>query len=68
MRLKYKQFNIYKDWIYLLPTIQIDLNNAQYMEPNFAICFHFLVFHARLLWLKETQNQKSRFASRRGNE
>lgn len=52
MRLKYKQFKIYKDWIYLLPTIQIDLNSAQYMGPNFAICFHFLIFHARLLFMK----------------
>lgn len=55
MKLKIKQFKIYTNWIFLLPTIQIDLNSAQYMEPNFAICFHFLIFHARLLWIKESK-------------
>ena len=55
MRLETKQFKIYTDWIFLLPTIQIDLNSPEYMEKNFTISFHFLVFHFRLLWMKESK-------------
>ena len=55
MRLETKQFKIYTNWIFLLPTIQIDIDSPEYMRTNFAICFHFLVFHIRLLWMKESK-------------
>ena len=52
MKLKLKQFVVFKDDIYILPTIVLNINSFQYDVPNFAICFHFLIFHARLLWMK----------------
>lgn len=55
MTLKKKQFRIVKDWLFIIPTIQIDLNSPQYKAKNFTLGFHFLVFHARLVWMKEKE-------------
>jgi hypothetical protein len=52
MKLYKKQFNIYKDYIFILPTITLNLNEPYYLDRSFAIEFHWLVFHARLLWLE----------------
>lgn len=46
-----KYFAIYKNDIYLIPTIRIAINEARYMYNYIAVEFHFLIFHARLLWL-----------------
>lgn len=51
-----KNFEIYKDNIYLLPTIRLYLNDMFYMNENFSVEFHFLVFHGRLLFIKELSN------------
>lgn len=48
-----KDFEIYKNDIHLLPTIRMVINDRMYTEKNFSIEFHFLVFHARLLFVKE---------------
>lgn len=56
MKLYKKQFNIYKDYIFIFPTITLSLNEPYYLDRNFAIEFHWLVFHARLLWLEEESN------------
>lgn len=48
-----KDFEIYKNDIHLLPTIRTVINDRMYTEKNFSIEFHFLVFHARLLFVKE---------------
>lgn len=39
--------------IYLLPTVQIKTRNPVYTCKNLAIELHFLVFHARFLFLEE---------------
>lgn len=39
--------------IYLLPTSMITVNNPIYINKNFSIEFHFLIFHARFLFIKE---------------
>lgn len=52
MKLYKKQFNIFKDYIVILPTIILRSNEPYYLDRNFAIEFHWLVFHARLLWLE----------------
>ena len=52
-RLYRKDIQIYKDWITIIPTIDIHLNNMIYRDRNFAITFNWLVFHARLLWVEE---------------
>lgn len=48
-----KQFEIRKNNVYLLPAIQIKTKNPVYTVKNLAIEFHWLVFHARLLFLEE---------------
>lgn len=53
MRLYRKDIRIYKDWITLIPTIEINLNDMVYLDKNIAITFNWLIFHARLLWIKE---------------
>lgn len=52
-KLDRKDFQIYKHDIYILPTFRLYLDNMIYAEKNFSIEFHFLVFHARLLFMKE---------------
>ena len=47
-----KDFQIWKDIIHILPTIEIVIDEARYGTENIALGFHFLVFHARLLWTK----------------
>lgn len=52
---KFFKFNgyIYKGWIYLIPAIEISLNDMVYSRYNFSIMLHFLWFHCRWLFLKE---------------
>ena len=54
--MKYKldtiNFKIYKHDIYLFPTINVYLDNMIYMNNNFSIEFHFLIFHGRMLFMK----------------
>lgn len=51
-RLDRTDFEVYKNDIYLLPTIGIIVNNKIYTKENFSIEFHFLVFHGRMLFMK----------------
>ena len=53
MKLYRKDVKIYRDWITLIPTVEIHIDDMIYVDRNIAISFHWLVFHARLLWLKE---------------
>ena len=41
---------IHKDWWYLIPTIEIQGEDARYLGQNFCIMLHFLVFHVRFMW------------------
>lgn len=50
-----KDFNIWKNEIYFLPTIKTFINNMLYVEENFSIEFHFLVFHVRLLFFNQEE-------------
>lgn len=52
-RLERKDFQIWKDNIYLLPTININIDDMMYINRNFSIEFHFLMFHGRLLFMKQ---------------
>lgn len=45
-------FEIYKNDICIFPTIRLFINNMIYVDKNFSIEFHFLVFHSRLLFIK----------------
>lgn len=53
MRLYKKKFKIFKDYISIVPTIILRPNEPYFLERNFAIEFHWLVFHARMLWKEE---------------
>lgn len=52
MKVLRKDFRIYPNSFYLIPTILLSFKDFMYPMPNFAIEFHFLVFHARILWAK----------------
>ena len=52
-RLDRKDFEIYNNDFYLFPTIRIFIDNLIYAHRNFSIEFHFLVFHSRLLFMKD---------------
>ena len=53
MKLYSKDIFVFRNWITLVPTVEIHIGDPQYKEKNFTISFHWLVFHARLLWIKE---------------
>lgn len=53
MKLFRKDFQIWKNEIYLLPTIKVCINNPVYAKRNLSLEVHFLVFNARLLWLED---------------
>lgn len=55
-KLYIKNYKIYKDDIYLLPTIRLYLNDPLYTNENFSVEFHFLGFHVRLFFIKELIN------------
>lgn len=48
-----KDFAVRKNDILLFPTIRIHINDMFYWKENFSVEFHFAIFHARLLFLKE---------------
>lgn len=47
-----KDFEIWTNDIYLLPTPRVYVNNMLYTERNISIELHFLVFHARMLFME----------------
>ena len=58
MKLYRRDFRVFKDYIVILPTIILALNDPIYSKRNIAIEFRWLVFHARLLWMRgETEWQ-----------
>lgn len=53
MRLERKDFLIDKSYIHLLPSIEIVIHDMIYCVPNVAICFRWLIFNVRLLFLEK---------------
>lgn len=56
MKRKYKLYKfdkmIYKNWISVLPTIDIIRNDTIYVRYNFSIRLSFLCFHFRWLFME----------------
>jgi hypothetical protein len=52
-KLERKDFKTDFNIIHLFPTIKIGINDMPYIKENFSIEFHFLVFHGRLLFMKD---------------
>ena len=44
-----------KDWIFLIPTVVIQLNDPCYIEKSLLIAFHFLIWHFRWYWRGEVR-------------
>lgn len=52
MKLYKKNFEIWRNEIYFLPTFKTVTNNPIYGFKNFSVEFHFLIFHARPMWVE----------------
>lgn len=50
---KYCVARMYTDRWYILPTVIIQGDDHLYMDRNFTVEFHFLCFHARLMWVEK---------------
>lgn len=46
-------FKVWTTQIFIIPTIEVVIDNMMYSGHNVAICFHWLCFHARLFWIDE---------------
>lgn len=51
-KLEKKDLVIWENDIYLLPTFRVCIDNCMYLDKNFSIEFHFLIFHCKLLFMK----------------
>jgi len=56
MKLTRKDFTIWNNDIYIIPTLRVFINNQIYTSRNFSIEFHWLVLHARLLF-EQTESE-----------
>ena len=52
MRLYKKEFATWKNSIDILPSLLVRWNEPVYIHKSFSIEFHWIIFHARLLWLR----------------
>ena len=57
MKLHEFDFRIFMDLIYILPAIVLSFNDPFIQKRNFAIEFRWLLFHARLLWIAESEDE-----------
>lgn len=42
-----------KNWLFIIPTIVVTINDPVYGTDNIAIQLHWLAFHCGWLWVKE---------------
>lgn len=52
MKIKHGCFFTDKDWIVLIPTISIVINNPIFYHKNFALCFHFFIWHWKVMVIR----------------
>lgn len=57
MKFYRKDFYIAKDWITIIPTVEILIDNMMYVKPNIAITINWLVFHVRFLWMESEDKE-----------
>lgn len=55
MKFYRKDFDVDREWIMIIPTIVIRMNNPIYFESNVAIEFHWLTLHVRFMWMKKVR-------------
>lgn len=54
-RMKFSYFRILTDWkwIYVIPTVEVRIDEMIYADKNFRIAVHFLGWHLYWLWREE---------------
>lgn len=52
MKFKHFYFQICWNWIVLIPTITIMIDEQMWYDKNFSIQFNWLCFHFKWLWIK----------------
>lgn len=57
MKFKHFYFQIHWDWLVLIPTIIISINEQMYYDKNSSIQFHWLGFHLKWFWIGK-ENKK----------
>lgn len=53
MKFNRADFQIWKNVIYVIPTVKITIHDLIYWDKNVSIEIHFLVFHLRILFMQE---------------
>lgn len=53
MKLRKKDLFIYKNWITILPTIEIRTDDPCYFQKTVTVAFSWLIFHARLFFIEK---------------
>ncbi len=48
MKLREKNLAIFKNWITIFPTIEIQTGNPRFFQKTVTVVFSWLIFHARL--------------------
>ena len=46
-----------KDWITIIPTVEILIDSMMFVKPNLAITINWLVFHVRFLWMEREDEE-----------
>ena len=52
MHLLRKDFQMWRNHVYILPSVEIVINDMMYCDKNVAICFHWMTFNVRFLFLE----------------
>lgn len=55
MKFYRKDFYITKNWITIIPTVEIIIDEMRYVEHNVAIRINWLVFHIRFMWMESEE-------------
>ena len=61
MKFRGFMFSTAKDWIFIIPTVVIQLNDPCYIEKSLLIAFHFLIWHFRWYWRERVRYDKRRY-------
>jgi hypothetical protein len=57
MKFYRKDFYKAKDWITIIPTVEIHIDNMMYVKHNVAITINWLVFHVRFMWMESEDKE-----------
>ena len=52
MKFYRKDLFITKNWITIIPTVEILIDEMRYVKSNITIEINWLVFHVRFMWME----------------